>query len=107
MWWYIFGFVVIGLFAGLCMKSLWPDGIKTSRTVMSLLGIAGSLVGGMFTLLGFSYGRNYDSGYGISDMTAAQAARIIGPSSWLSLIAAIVVAMLFIAIHGLLNRKLD
>lgn len=87
------------------MKSLWPGGIKTGRAAMCLLGIAGSMVGGVGTLLFLSYGRNYDYRYGIRDTTVAQADRIIGPSSWISLICAIAVAMLLIVLYRFLTRE--
>ena len=107
--WYFFGFVLIGLFTGLAMSN--PvlasdyDGRKAGYIIFGAVGLAGSLIGGMLTLLLFSYGRSYDYLYGISDITATSARQLIGPNSWLSLIAAAVFAMLFISIYVLLNWK--
>lgn len=107
--WYFFGFVLIGLLAGLAMSNpvLVNDYIGRNAGYLrfAALGLAGSLVGGMLTLLLFSYGRSYDYLYGARNITSASAHQLIGPNSWLSLIAAAMLAMLFISIYVLLNWK--
>jgi uncharacterized membrane protein YeaQ/YmgE (transglycosylase-associated protein family) len=107
--WYILGFILIGLFTGLAMRNLVLVNNyisnNTGYTVFALLGLAGSLIGGMLTLLLFSYGMSYDYLYGETDITATQAGQLIGANSWLSLIAATIFSMLLISIYALLGWK--
>ena len=107
--WYIIGFILIGLFTGLVMRNLVlvNNYISNNRgyTIFAALGLAGSLIGGMLTLLLFSYGMSYDYRYGETDITATQAGQLVGANSWLSLIVAAAFSMLFISIYVLLGWK--
>jgi|SRR5215510_6263717 len=101
---FFIGFALIGIVAGLLAEKLASDkGVPHNPMTLVWLGLVGGLVGGSLWLALFKYGRA-----GVSqNRFPYEGTREIGqatmPADWLSLIAAMLVALLVIAGYKLIK----
>ena len=91
----ILGWIVFGLIAGVIAKAIMPGSDPGGCIVTILIGIAGSLLGGFIAhyLLGYGAGSRGDA----SDLTR--------PGFLMSLVLAVVGAIILLAIYRLIKRR--
>jgi uncharacterized membrane protein YeaQ/YmgE (transglycosylase-associated protein family) len=91
----IIGWIVFGLIAGLIAKALMPGRDPGGCIITMLLGIAGSLIGGLIAHYLLGYGAN--SRGDASDLTR--------PGFLVSLALAVVGAIILLAIYRLIKGR--
>jgi uncharacterized membrane protein YeaQ/YmgE (transglycosylase-associated protein family) len=85
----IIGLIVIGFFAGLIARAVVPGRQKMTFVQTTLLGVAGSFVGGFLGRLLFHHGSGF-----------------VQTSSWIgSIIGAIIVLLLYLQVEKRRERK--
>lgn len=100
----LLGYVLIGLFTGLVAKRAMPLKITDGSFALGLVGMIGSLLGGLAVTLLFSYGRSYDYWYGYTMVKDAGQAHASGlPAYWISFITALAGALLALSIYKLMR----
>ncbi|MCM3904066.1 MAG: hypothetical protein ND866_20380 [Pyrinomonadaceae bacterium] len=99
---FFIGFVLIGFAAGFIAEIFVSNNrVPHNRLTLVLLGLAGALIGGSLALALFRYGRGQVSQSGYAGTREIGIATV--PADWLSLFAAITVAVLVIACYELIK----
>jgi uncharacterized membrane protein YeaQ/YmgE (transglycosylase-associated protein family) len=98
-------FVFIGLFAGLVSKRYMPNGEETSYVANCILGIIGSVIGGLWWLTNRWTSWNATIVPEGSVYTRVESYHLV-PSYLLSLLAAPMTALLVLAAYRLIRRPL-
>lgn len=100
---YVFAFAVIGLAVGLIFRKVRPYEAPPSLWISTLIGVIGSLIGGVVTLIILirrhvpPYDYSYDHVY--SDSYASF------PTYWISFVIAVLGAVLALVLNRLLTAK--
>lgn len=103
MYW-ILTFIVIGLCAGMLSKRMM-HGIVPDKTLWPVaLGIAGSVIGGMSTILLFDYGRAHSYHHGFTYADDGTGSTL--PAYWMSPLVAIAGALLVLTVYRLMRSRL-
>jgi uncharacterized membrane protein YeaQ/YmgE (transglycosylase-associated protein family) len=89
----IIGWIIFGLIAGLIAKAIMPGRDPGGTIITILLGIVGSVIGGFIGQALFGYGRATNDA---NDITR--------PGFLMSLVLAVVGAIILLAIYRLLKR---
>jgi uncharacterized membrane protein YeaQ/YmgE (transglycosylase-associated protein family) len=90
----ILGWIVFGLIVGLIAKAIMPGRDPGGTIVTILLGIVGAIIGGYIGRALFGYGRGADTASGISE-----------PGFLMSLVLAVIGAIVVLAVYRLLTRR--
>jgi uncharacterized membrane protein YeaQ/YmgE (transglycosylase-associated protein family) len=90
----IIGWIVFGLIAGLIAKAIMPGRDPGGCIITILLGIAGSLIGGFIGRALFGYGQTYGDSRDLSQ-----------PGFLMSLVLAVVGAIILLALYRLIKRR--
>ncbi len=92
----VIGWIIFGLIAGLIAKAIMPGKDPGGFIITTLLGIAGALIGGFMGQVLFGYGTARDTG------------DISEPGFLMSLVLAVVGAIVLLGLYRLLaKRRLD
>ncbi|CAN5171398.1 MAG: GlsB/YeaQ/YmgE family stress response membrane protein [Pyrinomonadaceae bacterium] len=90
----ILGWIVFGLLAGLIAKAIMPGRDPGGAIITILLGIVGAVIGGFVGRALFGYGRTADSAGDISS-----------PGFLMSLVLAVVGAIVVLAVYRLIAGR--
>ena len=90
----IVSWIVFGLIAGLIAKAVMPGRDPGGAIITIVLGIAGSLIGGFIGQALFGYGRGANSAGDISQ-----------PGFLMSLVLAVVGAIILLAVYRLMKGR--
>ncbi|MDQ3756193.1 MAG: GlsB/YeaQ/YmgE family stress response membrane protein [Acidobacteriota bacterium] len=90
----ILGWIVFGLLAGLIAKAIMPGRDPGGAIITILLGIVGAVIGGFIGRALFGYGRTADSAGDISS-----------PGFLMSLVLAVVGAIVVLAVYRLIAGR--
>ena len=101
---FFIGFALIGLAAGYIAEKYISDK-RVPHNPMTLvgLGVVGALIGGSIALALFRYGRAHVERSGFDYAGTRDIGQASVPADWLSLLAAIIVAVLVIACYRLIK----
>ena len=109
---YTLAFALIGLCTGLVARRYMPGGDAADYRAHSLIGVAGSISGGLFWL--WLRWRSWAAGGGSagwgpegSAYAGADSAQTQLPGYWLGLLAAPITALLALAVYKLLKGSRD
>ena len=92
----IIGWIVFGLIAGVIAKALMPGKDPGGCIITMLLGVAGSLIGGFIARAVFGYGTSTGRG---------DASELTQPGFLISLVLAVVGAIILLAIYRLIKGR--
>ena len=90
----ILGWIILGLIAGLIAKAIMPGKDPGGFIITALIGIVGSIIGGFIGRALFGYGR-----------ASAGAGDISEPGFLMSLVLAVVGAIVLLAVYRLITGR--
>lgn len=103
---FFIGFALIGLAAGFIAENYVSDKeVPHNRLTLIWLGAVGALIGGSLALALFRYGRAHVSQSGFEHAGTREIGTATVPADWISLFAAIMVAVLVIACYKLVKPR--
>ncbi len=101
----LLGYILIGLFAGYTSKFIMPGKVPDKAFSLALLGMIGSIIGGLLVFMLFSYGRTHAYLYGFTYLYPTENSGVTLPAFWLSLFSAASGAVLILAVYKLIRGK--
>ena len=100
---YVFAFVGTGLLVGLIFRRYQPAAAPPSVWISTLVGVIGSLITGLVTLMVLGHGRSTLYDYGYDRVPGPEGAAL--PAYWISLFTAPLGALIALIINRLLRAR--